>query len=69
MLSDWSSDGRWLAYRRQGTTTLLDIRLQPLDGDRKAVPISADIENPRQYSSPPLNMPRLGFPMNPSGLS
>jgi serine/threonine protein kinase len=35
---DWSPDGQWIAYRKTGEKTALDLWLLPLNGDRKPVP-------------------------------
>jgi dipeptidyl aminopeptidase/acylaminoacyl peptidase len=37
--SDWSSDGRFLAYFRSDPQTKLDLWVVPLSGDRKPLPL------------------------------
>jgi len=35
---DWSSDGEWIVYRQTSQTTLNDVWLLSLEGDRKPIP-------------------------------
>jgi Tol biopolymer transport system component/predicted Ser/Thr protein kinase len=36
--TDWSSDGKWIVFRKDGPNTGLDLWLLPLQGERKPVP-------------------------------
>jgi eukaryotic-like serine/threonine-protein kinase len=51
--SDWSSDGKFLAYYRTDAATRLDVWVLPLTGDRKPIPLlRADFnESQAQFSA------------------
>jgi hypothetical protein len=51
--SDWSADGRYLAYYRSDDTTRLDIWVLPLFGDRKPFPyVHGDFNESQGQFSP-----------------